>query len=99
MGLTAMPEIEAPAFSEAARIARFMGLARWEKIDDLDLVERVHEGLPARTATTVARRIDPDGRFVRPADIVPRSTLHRRKDSALTRDESERVLALSRVFA
>ena len=94
-----MIKAESGSMSEASRIARFMGLSRWQKMDDLDLVDRIREGLPAKTATTVARRIDPDGRFVRATDIVPKSTLHRRKDSPLTRDESERVLALSKVFA
>jgi putative toxin-antitoxin system antitoxin component (TIGR02293 family) len=94
-----MTELESRPISEASRIARFMGLSRWRKMDDLDLVEQIRAGLPAATATTVAKRIDPDGRFVRATDIVPKSTLHRRKDSPLTKDESERVLALSKVFA
>ncbi len=94
-----MSAVETSSISEAGRIARFMGLARWRKMDDLDLVEQIRTGLPAETAATVARRIDPEGRFVRASDIVPKSTLHRRKDRPLTKDESERVLALSKVFA
>ena len=94
-----MPELENGALSEASRIARFMGLSRWETVDDLALVGLVRNGFPARTATTVAKRIDPDGRFVKATDIVPKSTLHRRKDKALTQDESEKILALSRVFS
>ena len=87
--------------SEASRIAQFMGLPRWQRIDDLGLVASVHRGFPAKTATTVARRIDPEGRFLKATDIIPKSTLHRReKDKKpLSQDESEKVLALSRVFA
>ncbi len=94
-----MSKPEIGAMSEASRIARFMGLSQWRKIDDLGLVECVHNGFPADTATTVAQRIDPEGTFVKATDIIPRSTFHRRKDGVLTKDESEKVLALSRVFS
>lgn len=87
--------------SNSSRIAEFMGLPRWREIDDLDLVARVQKGFPARTAATVVSRIDPEGRFLKATDIIPRSTLHRReKDNRLlTQGESEKILALSRVFA
>ncbi len=87
--------------SEASRIAQFMGLPRWQRIDDLGLVASVQKGFPAKTATTVARRIDPDGRFLKATDIIPKSTLHRREkdNKPLTQDESEKVLALSRVLS
>lgn len=84
--------------SEAGRIARFMGLPQWEKIDDIGLVERVRKGFPARTAAIVVEQIDPEGRFVKATDIIPKSTLHRRKDRNLTQDESERVWALAKVL-
>jgi putative toxin-antitoxin system antitoxin component (TIGR02293 family) len=86
------------SISETKRIAQFMGLPSWNKIDDIGLVECVRKGFPARTTSIVVKRIDPDGMFVRDSDIIPKSTLHRRKDQTLTKDESEKVLALSRVF-
>lgn len=87
--------------SEARRIAHFIGLDRVKDIDDLGLVERVTKGFPVRTVATVIKRIDPDGRFVKETDIIPKSTLHRRgrDQKPLSRDESERLLALSRVFS
>lgn len=85
--------------SEAARIARFMGLTNWKAVDDLALIDRVRDGLPVKTVETVAARIDPDGRLFGPTDIIPKSTWHRRKaKQSLTQDESEKVLAFSRVF-
>ena len=65
--MTAMP---LDIVSEASRIAQFMGLPRWQTVDDLGLVARVHKGFPAATAQTVARRIDPDGRFLKATDII-----------------------------
>ncbi len=87
--------------SDARRLADFIGLDRAGSIDDLGLVERVTKGFPVRTVSNVVKRIDPDGRFVRETDIIPKSTLHRRgRDrKPLSQDESERLLALSRVFA
>jgi putative toxin-antitoxin system antitoxin component (TIGR02293 family) len=78
-----------------------MGLPRWRDVGDLDLVARVQKGFPARTAATVVSRIDPEGRFLKATDIIPRSTLHRREkdNKPLTQGESEKILALSRVFA
>lgn len=92
-----MQAAESGAISEARRIAKFMGLADWAKMDDLGLVDRVAKGFPVKTATVVMERIDPEGKFVRATDIIPKSTLHRRKH-ALTKDESEKVWALSKVF-
>lgn len=92
-----MQAAETGAVSEARRIAKFMGLSDWAKVDDLALVERVAKGFPVKTATVVIERIDPQGKFVRATDIIPKSTLHRRKH-ALTKDESEKVWALSKVF-
>lgn len=75
-----------------------MGLSQWEDMDDLALVEQVRSGFPSGTAETVVDRIDPSGRFVRVTDVIPKSTLHRRKNKSLTKDESEKVWALSKVF-
>jgi len=86
------------SISEAKRIAQFMDLPRASSIDDMGLVDRVRKGFPARTARVVVKRIDPEGQFVRETDLIPKSTLHRRKDRPLTKDESEKILSLSRVF-
>lgn len=86
------------ATSESRQIARFMGLPKWKDVDDIDLVEWVKRGFPAGTATIVTRRVDPHERFVRAVDIIPKSSLHRRKDKNLTKDQSESIWALSRVF-
>jgi putative toxin-antitoxin system antitoxin component (TIGR02293 family) len=82
-------------------MAFFLGLPQWRKVDDLALVASVKKGFPARTAETVVRRIDPQGRFLQPTDIIPKSTYHRRlkENKALSKDESEKILALSKVFA
>jgi len=92
-----MQAAERGANSEARRIAKFMGLPDWAKVDDLGLVERVAKGFPVKTATIVIERIDPHGKFVRATDLIPKSTLHRRKH-ALTKDESEKIWAISKVF-
>jgi len=95
-----MAKIASASVSEAGRIAQFMGLRHWEGIDDLALVEQVRKGFPVGTAAFVVERFDPQGRYVRVTDIIPKSTLHRRgKGRTLTKDESEKVLALSKVFS
>lgn len=84
--------------SEAGRIAWFLGLR--EGLSDIELVERVERGFPTKTANTIVRRLDPEGRYLQVTDIIPKSTYHRRVKAkqALTKDESEKVLALARVF-
>ncbi len=86
------------ATSEAGRIARLMGLPHWEQMDDIALVERVRQGFPAKTAAFVVEQIDPEGRFFKATDIIPRTTLHRRKARTLTKDESEKLWALAKVL-
>ena len=94
-----MAIVEDHGLSEATRIAQFLGLPNWRKIDDIGLVDRVRKGFPTATARKVAERIDPHGRFVKATDIIPKSTLSRRKDQHLSQDDSEKILALSRLFA
>jgi putative toxin-antitoxin system antitoxin component (TIGR02293 family) len=94
-----MAEIGNGTASEASRIAKFIGLPRWRNMDDISLVDKVRSGFPAGTAETIVTKIDPGGRFVRATDIIPKSTLHRRKEKQLTKDESERIWALARVFS
>ncbi|MDH3596582.1 MAG: DUF2384 domain-containing protein [Rhodospirillales bacterium] len=95
-----MSVAETRPLSEASRIARFMGLRRWAEISDLGLVETVETGLPLSTAERIIRRIDPDGLYLHVHDIIPKATYYRRKEQGkpLTRDQSEKILALSRVF-
>ncbi len=87
--------------SEASAIAQFMGLPGWANVSDMDLVDRVRTGLPLSTVTTIVRRIDPDGQLLHPTDLIPKSTFHKTKAAgrALSRDQSEKVFALSKVFS
>jgi putative toxin-antitoxin system antitoxin component (TIGR02293 family) len=86
--------------SEASRMAAFLGLPRPDHVGDLDLVEMIARGLPTRTTETVVHRIDPHEQFLRATDIFPKSTYRRRvKTRSLSKEESERLFALSKVFA
>lgn len=87
--------------SEASKIAQFMGLRNWQRVNELALVEKVESGLPVTAADTIIRRIDPKGIHLDVYDIIPKATYYRRKEQGkrLTRDQSEKVLALSKVFA
>ena len=87
--------------SEAARIAHFMGLREWRTIDDLRLVKRVESGLPVSTARAIAKRIDPTGAHLEVYDLIPKATYYRRieQKKPLTKDQSERIFALTKVFA
>jgi putative toxin-antitoxin system antitoxin component (TIGR02293 family) len=84
--------------SESGRIAGLLGLPRG--LSDIQLVERVERGFPAKTADKMVRRLDPKGRYLQVTDIIPKSTYHRRvkANQALTKDESEKILALAKVF-
>lgn len=87
--------------SEASRIAQFMGLKEWSKMDDLRLVERIETGLPMSTVRTIVRKIDPLGTHLHIHDLIPKATYYRRKmeGKTLTRDQSEKIFALSKVFS
>jgi putative toxin-antitoxin system antitoxin component (TIGR02293 family) len=69
-------------------------------MNDLKLVERVEKGFPSNTASKIVRRVDPSGEFLQVTHIIPKSTYHRRlkKMQPLTKDESEKILALAKVF-
>ncbi len=88
-------------YSEASQIAQFMGLRNWRQVNDMALVEKVETGLPVTAADKIVQRIDPKGLYINVYDIIPKATYYRRKESGspLTKDQSEKVLALSRVFA
>ena len=86
--------------SEASRLAAFLGLPKAKRMSDLTLVERVERGFPPNTADIIVRRVDPKGEFLQVRHIIPKSTYHRRlkKMQVLTKDESEKILALAKVF-
>ena len=87
--------------SEASRLAQFIGLPRWREFDDLQLVDSVRKGFPLKSAATVVSRVDPEGRFLTAADIIPKSTLSRRQKNQgpLSMAESEKVLALAKMLS
>ena len=87
--------------SEASRIAHFMGLREWARMDDVRLVERVAAGLPISAAHTIIRHIDPLGQRLQIHDIIPRASYYRRKEQRkpLTKHQSESIFALSKVFS
>lgn len=87
--------------SEAARIAKFMGLKQWRRMSDIRLADMVADGLPVSTADTLIRKVDPGGRLLAIHDLVPRATYYRRKEAnqPLTRDQSEMVFAMAKLFS
>jgi putative toxin-antitoxin system antitoxin component (TIGR02293 family) len=95
-----MVAIEEARHSEASRIAWFMGLPGWAEMNDVRLVRKVETGLPISAAEKIVRRIDPGGDYLHVHDIVPRATYYRRKEQRkpLSKDLSEKILALSKVF-
>ena len=87
--------------SEASRIARFMGLNQWQKMDDLKLVDKVASGLPFSVVAKIVKRVDPNQTNVRVYDLIPKTTYYRIKDKKqhLNKDQSEMIFALSKVFS
>lgn len=93
-----MAVMEKVAPTEAGRVARFMGLPRWSRLTDLDLVEHVERGLPTSTVDTILKRVDPQARWMKPTDVIPKATYYRLKDKSLSREQSERVFGLAKVL-
>lgn len=87
--------------SEASRIAQFMGLSKWQEMDDLKLVRRVELGLPISAVRRIVHRIDPNELNVSVYDLIPKTTYYRIKDKKkpLSKDQSEKIFALSKVFS
>ena len=87
--------------SEASRIAQFMGLRQWQKMNDLMLVRRVEDGLPISAVRKIVRRIDPSEGSVSVYDLIPKTTYYRILDKKknLSRDQSEKIFAMSKVFS
>jgi putative toxin-antitoxin system antitoxin component (TIGR02293 family) len=85
--------------SEAERMAVFLDLPQWRKVDDLALVETVNRGFPAKTAKVLVSKVDPTGRMLHVSDIIPQSSYYRRlkKRQVLTKAQSERIFDLAKV--
>lgn len=60
--------------SEASRIAQFMGLKQWQKMDDLTLVRRIESGLSVSAVRSIVHRIDPNEMNVRVYYLIPKTT-------------------------
>ena len=86
--------------SDAAQIARLMGLPSWRKMSSLSLVSQIERGLPLQAVNRVAQVMapnDPHAKFT----LLSRSTwsrLQKRARQHLTREMSERVLGVARVL-
>lgn len=95
-----MQAAPAAELSEASTIAQFMGLKNWQRVNDIKLVESVEEGLPLAAVRTIVKKIDPSGHYLNPFHIIPKASYYRREKTKqpLTRDQSEKILALSKVF-
>lgn len=86
--------------SDAAEIARLMGLPSWRKINSLSLVSQVERGLPLQVVERVARVMAPDDPRAK-FTLLSRSTwsrLQKRSRQRLTREMSERVHGVARVL-
>jgi putative toxin-antitoxin system antitoxin component (TIGR02293 family) len=84
-------------------LATLLGVApkRAAKLTTLDLADEIGNGLPATALARLCDKVAPDDPSFR-YRIVPKATLGRRKRSArgrLSRDESDRLLRLARVWA
>lgn len=94
-----MAVVEKEAVSDTGRLARFMGLPKWSRMSDLDLVAQIEHGLPSRTIDVILERVDPEGRWMKPTDVISKATYYRLKDKTLSTEQSERVLWLAKVLA
>ena len=94
-----MAVLDRDILSEANQLARFMGLAKWTSIQDLDLVELIESGLPTRTIDVILKRVDNKGNWLKPTDVIAKATYYRLKKGTLSRDQSERVFGLAKVLS
>ena len=93
-----MAGIDRHTLSDASRLARFMGLPKWSKMTDLDLIDLVQRGLPTRTVDIILERVDPEARWMKPTDVIPKAAYYRLKGKSLSSEQSERVFALAKVL-
>ena len=72
-------------------------------MNDLKLVRKVEGGLPFSSVKKIVHRIDPNEVNVSVYHVIPKATYYRiaksSKRKALSRDQSEKVFALSKVFS
>ena len=86
--------------SDAAEIARLMGLASWRKMTSLSLVDQIERGLPLQTVERVAQVMAPDDPRAK-FTLLSRSTwsrLQKRPRQHLSREVSERVHGIARTL-
>ena len=86
--------------SDAAQIARIMGLTSWRKMNSLSLVDQIEQGLPLQAVECVAQVMAPDDPHAK-FTLLSRSTwsrLQKRPRRHLTREASERVHGIARVL-
>ncbi len=85
--------------SDAAEIARLMGLPSWRKMNSLSLVTQIERGLPLQAVDRVAQVMAPDDPRAK-FTLLSRSTwsrLQKRSRQHLTREMSDRVHGVARV--
>ena len=86
--------------SDAAEIARLMGLPSWRKMNSLSLVNQIERGLPLQVVERISQAMapdDPQAKF----SLLSRSTwsrLQKRSRQHLTREMSERIHGVARVL-
>ena len=86
--------------SDAAEIARLMGLPSWRQMNSLALVNQIEQGLPLQVVERISRAMAPDDPRAR-FTLLSRSTwsrLQRRQRQHLTREMSDRVHSVARVL-
>lgn len=86
--------------SDAARIARIMGLSNWKTMTELALVNQIERGLPLKAVENVAHVIGQDDKKMK-FEILSRSTYSRiqnRKNKQLSKDISEKLHGITRVI-
>ena len=86
--------------SDAAEIARLMGLPSWRKTNSLSLVNQIERGLPLQAVERISQAMAPDDPRAK-FTLLSRSTwsrLQKRSRQHLTREMSERVHGVARVL-
>lgn len=86
--------------SDAAEIARLMGLPSWRQMNSLALVNQIEQGLPLQVVERISRVMAPDDPRAK-FTLLSRSTwsrLQSRQRQHLTREMSDRVHGVARVL-
>ena len=88
------------ALTGPRRIAKLMGLSKWQSVTAIELVEHVERGLPLTAVERLAKLVAREDPRVLYA-LVSRSTIARirkKPKQLLTKEVSERAYAIARVF-